>query len=89
MSTMVERIETFANAFWVAVAGAVVSFMGWMIRIIFTNQKALAELRAEINAREAAREAERQTISEIKMDIREIKGDVKHLYARDRDTNKD
>lgn len=77
-----ERVEYVTTAFWVAVVGTVVSGFGWMVRIVFTNQKALAELRAEINAREASRGVDREAITEIKKDLREVRADVKQLYAR-------
>lgn len=80
--TITERIEHVTTAFWVAAVGTLVSGFGWMVRIVFTNQKALAELRAEINAREASRSVDRETITEIKKDLREVRADVKQLYAR-------
>ena len=82
MVNIADRIENFVAGFWVAAAGAIVSACVWLVRTILTNQKALGELRAEIRARENARAAERQMIMDLKTDIREIKGDVKHLYAR-------
>ena len=77
-----ERYEGLVNTAFGAVFSTMVATGVWLIRRILTNQQQIAELKAEIERREARREIELQTLMEMKTDIREVRADVKTLFAR-------
>ena len=79
-----ERMESFTTGLWGATAAAVVSFVVWLVRTIFTNQKQIRKLeedlarrerahKQEMEARDAGRLQEQHVIQEMHKDIREIR----------------
>lgn len=79
---MFDRFEHFITAFWASIGTAAAGGVVWLVRTIFTNQKALRDLRHEIEVREATRAVEREMWSEMHTDVKEIRAKQSELYER-------
>jgi len=55
-------------------------FVGWVARVILTNQRAIALLQKEINDRDSQRTEDRAVWQELKDDVKEIKRDILDIY---------
>ncbi len=83
---MIERAEQAANSF---IAWAVAGVLGgalWLVRRIFTNQRQVEMMMAEIALREAQRKeerkADRELLNDTRADVKEIRDDIKTLFQR-------
>lgn len=81
-----DRVEQAANSFiaW-AVAGAL-GGAWWLVRRIFTNQRQVEMMMAEIALLEAQRKeerkADRELLNDTRADVKEIRDDIKTLFQR-------
>ena len=69
--------EKFSHAIDNAVAWLVASVLGgvvYLIRRVFTNQKEIDMLKADLKAREKQREEDREQTAEIKRSVERIEG---------------
>jgi len=81
--TALERYESFIYYLLAAAASAITAVATWLVRRILTNQKQIEALKTEIAVRNAQREAERETLLEMKDDIRQLRKDVQEIFRRD------
>jgi cell division protein FtsL len=77
-NTVFELVTSYWPA---AIAVGVVSGVGWLIRIVFTNQTKLTQLETEISEREKAREREREDIKELKSEVRDMNTNLINFFA--------
>ncbi len=68
-NTMIDLVASYWPA---AIATGVIAGIGWLIRIVFTNQTKLAVLEAEVKEREKAAKRGREDVRELKTDIKEM-----------------
>ena len=62
-------------------AASIIAGVGWLIRTVFTNQKKLEVLEAEIAIREKARCKERDDIKEVKADVKEMNTALMNFFS--------
>lgn len=68
-----EKIEEYVV--WAVTSGiaAVVGACWWAVRTIFTNQQAIELLQREIRHRDQLRQEDREALSEVRSDVKEIR----------------
>lgn len=76
---MLDRLEGVANGIAIAIITAIGSGIWWLVRRVFTNQKQLELLEAEMKRREDARREDRDRMTTIETDVRDIK---RHIMDR-------
>ena len=62
-----------------ALAGSLIL---WLIRTVFTNQKKLEMLEEELRHRDVLRKEDRADLHELKVDIKDIRTDIKNLFQK-------
>ena len=77
-TTFVELLTTYWPG---AIIAGVVSGGGYLVRLVFTNQKKLIKLETEISEREKAREREREDIREVKSEVKEMNSNLIMFFA--------
>lgn len=65
-------------ATWASVT--ILGGMVWVVRRVFTNQKQIELLQADLKSREEMRQRDREDFAEVKSDLKELRQDVKGLY---------
>lgn len=68
-----EKLEDYV--FWVATSGvAAVAAGAWrVLRVVFTNQRSIELLRAEIRHRDQLRTEDREALTGVRSDVKEIR----------------
>lgn len=86
MNDRVSQVVDNALAWAVA---AVLGGIGWLVRRVFTNQKQIELLQADLNAREKQRNEDREQVADIKRSVERIEnrlmqapGPVQHWNDR-------
>jgi len=79
-----ERVEAGLVALGVSLVVAAVSAMGWLIRRVLTNEQQIKMLQREIEGRDALRAEDRAALGDLRTDVREMRGEVRDLFRRDR-----
>jgi uncharacterized membrane protein (DUF106 family) len=76
--SVAERIEQFSGALTTGAAAALISFVIWIVRRVFTNQKQIEMLQREIQFRDKSREEDRQLIRETREDVRDLRASLRN-----------
>jgi uncharacterized membrane protein (DUF106 family) len=76
--SVAERIEQFSGALTTGLAAALISFVIWIVRRVFTNQKQIEMLQREIQFRDKSREEDRQLIRETREDVRDLRASLRN-----------
>ncbi|AUQ54522.1 hypothetical protein [Phaeobacter inhibens] len=71
--TLIERIEQASTGIAVTAMTAAASGAVWLVRRIFTNQKQIEILQQSLEARDKQRDEDREALSEVRTDVREIR----------------
>ncbi|AUR03876.1 MULTISPECIES: hypothetical protein [Phaeobacter] len=71
--SLFERIEQASGSIAVSGVLAVSSGGMWLVRRIFTNQKQIEILQQSLEARDKQRDEDREALSEVRTDVREIR----------------
>lgn len=68
-----EKLEDYV--FWAATSGVAALAAGawWVLRVVFTNQQSIEMLQAEIKHRDALRAEDREAMTEVRDDVKEIR----------------
>lgn len=61
---------------------AVFSGITWLVRRVLTNEKQIALLQKEIEARDGRRQEDREIMRDIQSDMKEVKRDILDLYKK-------
>lgn len=77
--TLSERILSYADNLAVFALTSIVGGIAWLIRRVFTNQKQIEMLSAEIRNRDELRGRDSERISELHKDVRELRSHVMGL----------
>lgn len=75
-------LDNFGHSILNGLLLAAGSFILWLIRTVFTNQKKLEMLEAELKSREKTRLADRADLLDLKVDLKEIRQDIKSLFQK-------
>lgn len=71
------------TSYWpAAIAAGIIGGIGWLIRIVFTNQTKLTKLETEIAEREKARDREREDIKELRDSVKEMSNNLITLLTQ-------
>ena len=62
------------NAAISAVVASLVALIGWLIRVVFTNQKQIELLRTEMRHRDQMRNEDREALSDVRESVKRIEG---------------
>ncbi len=76
MTNWIEHLRDGISALIAAAVAAVVAAIGWLVRTVFTNQRKIELLEAEISRRGAQRDEDRAA---IKSDLDEVKHSIKRI----------
>lgn len=71
-----ERIEQFSGALTTGAAAALISFVIWIVRRVFTNQKQIEMLQREIQFRDESREEDRKLLWDTREDVRILRANL-------------
>ncbi|ATF17131.1 hypothetical protein PhaeoP30_01845 [Phaeobacter inhibens] len=71
--TLIERIEQASTGIAVTAMTAAASGAVWLVRRIFTNQKQIEILQQSLEARDKQRDEDREALSDVRTDVREIR----------------
>ena len=63
---------------WVVVA--IAGGLMWLVRRVFTNQKQIEMLQADLSAREELRQRDRADFKEVKSDVKEMRREISQLF---------
>jgi uncharacterized membrane protein (DUF106 family) len=74
--SVAERIEQFSGALTTGAAAALISFVIWIVRRVFTNQKQIEMLQREIQFRDASREEDRKLLWDTREDVRILRANL-------------
>jgi hypothetical protein len=77
--TLSERILSYADSLAVFALTSIGGGIAWLIRRVFTNQKQIEMLSAEIRNRDELRGRDSERISELHKDVRELRSHVMGL----------
>ncbi len=70
---LMEKIEDYV--FWAVTTGLAAFAAGawWVLRVVFTNQQSIEMLTQEIKHRDQLRKEDREALSEVRSDVKEIR----------------
>jgi uncharacterized membrane protein (DUF106 family) len=74
--SVAERIEQFSGALTTGLAAALISFVIWIVRRVFTNQKQIEMLQREIQFRDESREEDRKLLWDTREDVRILRANL-------------
>jgi flagellar biosynthesis regulator FlaF len=74
--SVAERIEQFSGALTTGLAATLISFVIWIVRRVFTNQKQIEMLQREIQFRDASREEDRKLLWDTREDVRILRANL-------------
>jgi len=73
-------VSEYVNQIYAGIISLFFGAVTWLVRTVLTNQKQIAMLQQEIEARDKRREEDRTVWKELKDDVKEIKRDILDLY---------
>ena len=73
-------MSDYVNQIYAGIISLCFGAVTWLVRSVLTNQKQIAMLQQEIEARDKRREEDRTVWKELKEDVKEIKRDILDLY---------
>lgn len=79
MNFLEDALHSFVTWIVVTLGGGVI----WLFRKVLTNEKQIAILKAEIEARESRRNEDRQVMKEIHDDLKGVKNDILDLWKKE------
>lgn len=78
--SLIERLEQASGSILASVVLAFISGGVWVVRRVFTNQKQIEMLQAEIKNRDEQRKEDREDLKEVKSDVRSIREDLNKIF---------
>lgn len=80
-----ERVDSFAVAFWGGIGASVAAGVVYVFRVVFTNQRKVDKLVDQLKHRDELREAETRAVLEqfnrLHSEVSELRADISQLYA--------
>jgi hypothetical protein len=80
--SLFERIEQASGSIVVSGVLAVSSGGMWLVRRIFTNQKQIELMQQSLEARDKQRDEDREAMTELRQDVRDMRGDIQQILQK-------
>ncbi|MFV1498064.1 hypothetical protein VW040_17180 [Phaeobacter sp. JH85H1] len=80
--SLFERIEQASGSIVVSGVLAVSSGGMWLVRRIFTNQKQIELMQQSLEARDKQRDEDREAMTELRQDVRDMRGDIQQILRK-------